>query len=123
MGCIKHFSCGSNNNDNLNDLILTNTSPNPNPYRFKILRSKLIGKYLITKVNYPDCNTFEGNKIMIYENINIEELYKLKVLDPHFIDNNHSPIARFKGNKEGWNLAEKFCIACLMFDTKEEKNK
>ena len=42
----------------------------PQPRRFNIIDTLSIGKYLIVTINYPDCKNYEGNKILVYENIN-----------------------------------------------------
>lgn len=86
-------------------------NPNPNPENFQILKSKIIGRYILLSVNYPDCTNFEGDKILLYKDVNINTLLEQKSLDPHFSNNTllHSPIARFKPTKEGWELAEKLC--------------
>ncbi len=83
----------------------TPPSPNPNPFKFKVIKSLAIGNYLVCKVNYPDCTTFEGNKVMVYENLTQADLRDTKSLDPHFFDDNKSPIARFRGDADGWRLA------------------
>lgn len=85
--------------------------PNPNPKNFTIKRFRQIGKYLITEINYHDSTNYEGNKILVFENYNIEKLKKRKSIDPHFSDNKKfkSPIARFEPTNKGWELAIKLC--------------
>ena len=89
--------------------------PNPNPKNFKIVKKERINKFLIVEINYPDCTNFEGNKILVYKDIEVLDLLsqgELVGLDPHFSDNQkyHSPIARFIPNQYGWELARKICI-------------
>lgn len=81
--------------------------PNPDPSRYKIIKYKTIGKYLIVCLNYPDCTNYEGNKILLYKDCSIEDLKRQKYIDPHFSNSImfHSPIARFVPNGEGWYMA------------------
>ncbi len=86
-------------------------NPNPNPYRFKILEWMQTGPYLAVKINYPDCTNYEGNKILVYDGIDIDDLKKYDCIDPHFSGNEKfkSPIARFEPTEQGWIYALKFC--------------
>lgn len=45
----------------------TATKPNPNKYRFEILKIYKGNVYDVVIVKYPDCNTFEGRKILLME--------------------------------------------------------
>lgn len=82
--------------------------PNPDPSNWQHRRSIEIGKYLIVELRYPDCTNFEGNKIMMYQNVGLRDLLAQERIDPHFAENaKTSPIARFPPTKEGWNLAMK----------------
>lgn len=89
--------------------------PNPNPNRYKIIKSlSLTNKkdnYLILSINYPDCTNYEGNKILVFKNTSMKQLSIQKLIDPHFSNNNKyiSPIARFRPDTEGWNMA---CMLC-----------
>jgi hypothetical protein len=88
---------------------------NPNPMDCEIVDSKQIGKYLIVQVNYPNCKNYEGNKILVYKNIDKQKLLKIKKIygiDPHFSHKmpEISPIARFTPTEEGWENAIKFCL-------------
>jgi hypothetical protein len=85
-------SCGSNPNPAL---------PNPNPKRFKILNVAPFGQYVACRVRYPDCTTYGGEKILVYRLTDTWLLYQ-KELDPHFLENDSSPIARFPATPEGW---------------------
>lgn len=88
------------------------TNPNPNPKNFTILQVEKIGRFLVLNVHYPDCNNFEGNKILVYEGFT-EEIFMMnaerKGLDPHFFEVGISPIARFRPDEVGWNRAIKLC--------------
>ena len=97
--------------------------PNPDPSNFKIIKSLVGGdllssrKFLILKVNYPDCKNYEGNKILVYENVTLEELLKQKTLDPHFSNSKefYSPIARFEPTRKGWEMARTFVTAYINY--------
>lgn len=80
---------------------------NPNPNNYNILRTVQIGKYLVILIHYPDCKNYEGKKILMYENITIEQLIKQQLIDPHFSNNKKykSPIARFQPTDNGWDMA------------------
>ena len=82
-----------------------------NPYFFTLIQSKQIGKFLVAQIKYPNCNEFEGNKILVFEDIDIEILNKQKCIDPHFSESKKfpHPIARFLPTAEGWGYALKFC--------------
>lgn len=84
--------------------------PNPNPMRYSIKRVQKEGDFLIIKINYPDCTTFEGNKILVYKGCTIVNLVEQGKIDPHFSENKDflSPIARFRPDDEGWKMAESF---------------
>ena len=84
--------------------------PNPDPFNYIVKRHEYVGKFLLMDVVYPDCNNYEGRKIMAYENVVIDDLKRQVSLDPHFSSNKkfHSPIARFEPTPEGWKRAVKF---------------
>ena len=82
----------------------------PDPNNYTILKSKQVGEFLIVKIHYSDCTSFEGRKILIYEKISIRDLINQKHIDPHFSDNKnfYSPIARFIPTCAGWKMAQEF---------------
>ena len=85
------------------------TAPNPNPYRFKVLKERHVGECVVALIRYPDCTTFKGEKVLVYDNV--ERWTKLRdsgVIDPHFLEGSYSPIARFPATMEGWLMAERF---------------
>lgn len=87
--------------------------PMPDPTHYYIKKCMKIGKFLLVKINYPDCTNYEGNKILMYYNKTVDDLYKQNSLDPHFSNNSEmiSPIARFEPTKIGWSLAMTLAIA------------
>lgn len=84
---------------------------NPNPNNYKILESAQIGKYLALKIQYPDCKNYEGVKVLVYADIELDDLRKQKLIDPHFSPSreHYSPMARFEPTDQGWVNALKFC--------------
>lgn len=79
---------------------------NPKPSNFEILEAGVNKEFTIAKVRYPDCDNFEGLKILVYKGHVIKELVKQTELDPHFCNHGHlSPIARFAPTDEGLKLA------------------
>lgn len=85
--------------------------PNPNPKRFQVLQSQAIGRFLLLKVRYPDCTNFEGLKILVFKDTNLNELLAQGAIDPHFSDSEkyRHPIARFIPTDDGWDMAKQFC--------------
>lgn len=83
--------------------------PNPDPDNYKIVKAQEEGKYLVIKINYPDCTNYEGNKILVFES-SLLDIVNQKVIDPHFFENKKikSPVARFVPSDKGWNMAVKF---------------
>jgi hypothetical protein len=82
--------------------------PNPDPKNFRIRRSEQIGRMLLIEVNYPDCTNYEGNKILLYKDVTMDQLERQGSIDPHFSENVKfaSPIARFVPTEEGWMWAK-----------------
>ena len=79
---------------------------NPDPSDFKILEGGVNKDFTIVRVHYPDCDNFEGEKILVYKGHVLKEVMAQKKLDPHFCDKGHlSPIARFAPTDEGLKLA------------------
>lgn len=109
MGINNFFSKSSydynyKSNDNLNFTL------NPNPLNYQIINFKKINNYLILIIFYPDCNNYEGLKILFFnKGITINDLKKQGSIDPHFSENDNfiSPIARFEPTKKGLEMAIK----------------
>ena len=81
-------------------------SKNPDPTNFKILDYLQQGNNLLVKINYPNAKNFEGDKIMLYENVTLLQLINSKSIDPHFSNSKDciAPIARFVPTEFGWKL-------------------
>lgn len=94
----------------------------PNPERFVIKKvyeyrkNSRNGNYLLALIVYPDCKNFEGNKVLVFEDISELQLRGMRNIDPHFFNDNRykTPIARFEPSKKGIDMAKDFCemIAC-----------
>lgn len=97
----KSSSCGCENVD-------------PVETKFLIIEVIEIGSLIIVIVKYKNCTTFEGNKILVYDNISKKDFLKLKEVDPHFCDKPHTtPIARFIPTQDGINMAVIFASAIM----------
>lgn len=75
------------------------------------------GRFLVLKVTYPSCKncSYEGTKIMVFENVSLVTAIKWKKIDPHFRAESPvtpyeapSPIARFPASEQGWEDAKDF---------------
>ena len=77
------------------------SAPNPSPNKWALINIAEFMNGYVLKVKYDDRTNFEGIKIMVYRGKFVPSLQ----LDLHFADNNTAPIARFKPNNEGWNMA------------------
>lgn len=84
-------------------------SGNPDPFNYKIVQAKEAGRFLILKINYPDCTNYEGNKILVFRDLTLIDLVNQRIIDPHFFADSKlvSPIARFVPTDEGWDMAVK----------------
>lgn len=77
--------------------------PNPNPHRFTILgRRGHAGVCELLHVDYPDCTTFDGEKLLLLRGTG----FSGKKLDPHLLGGKHRVIAGFEPTEEGLWLAE-----------------
>lgn len=82
---------------------------NPVPHRFKVLRTKRVRWALVAEIQYPDCTNFEGTKILVYDDYQrFERLKASGNLDPHFMVDESSLLARFRPGKKGWERAVLF---------------
>jgi hypothetical protein len=90
--------------------------PNPDPNNCEIIQAQEVGKCLIIKINYPDCTTYEGNKILLFRDITLIDLVNQRYIDPHFFEDKNikAPIARFVPTDEGWGMA--VALATMLVD-------
>lgn len=83
--------------------------PNPDPKNFKFKRILVLGEYVLVWLNYPDCINYEGDKILVFQSMGLEDVMNMEVVDPHFCDGDHSsPVARFEPTDRGWKMAATF---------------
>ena len=84
---------------------------NPDPVNYKVLECVQIGSNVVAIINYPDCNNYNGKKVIVYLNTTTERIKSATRLDPHFDDDSNtlSPFARFEPTELGIRAAE--CIA------------
>jgi hypothetical protein len=92
---------------------VSENSGNPNPKKYKIKKSKHIGSYVLIFINYPDCNNYEGDKILVYRQTTFDDSIEKGYLDPHFSENAPSPLARFEPTDAGWQMAIDFAKKVL----------
>jgi len=115
MGC-SIFKASSSSYDQPKEV---KKAPNPDPKKCQITNHKQIGYLLIVVVKYDGCNTFEGSKVLVYTHVGIETIasqLNTVGLDPHFSENKkyHSPVARFRPDSYGMEMAIRFCNANLV---------
>lgn len=108
MGLAIGFSSGSSDYKScacgdmtVNNYIQMVNSKNPDPKRFSVMASEVVNGHAILLVNYPNCTTFGGNKLLLLRG----KKYNKNKLDPHLLGNNHCVMARFEPNKQGYKLA------------------
>ncbi len=101
MGVIKHFSSGST----------SSVTPQrfPNKFLFTILDITVAQDWIIVKVNYPGCDNYSGDKILIYEGVEPEMIAQATSVDPHFLESNKYLVARIAPNIQALRL-----LSCLV---------
>jgi hypothetical protein len=98
-------------------------NPNPDPTKYKILWTKALGDFLVVLIKYPNCPTYEGEKLLVFKNPPADLLTRGRI-DPHFSSKTpeYSPIARFRPTEEG--VADSaFFVATKQMVGKKEENK
>ena len=81
--------------------------PNPDPRNFRIQKTEAVGRYLGALIRYPDCTNFEGDKVIVFEDMDHQSLVARAEIDPHFKEDGQI-IARFKPDQQGWDDAIAF---------------
>jgi hypothetical protein len=82
--------------------------PNPNPELFSIINIKEIKSLsciCVVQARYLGCTPYDGRKILVYRSTKERIKDRIK-LDPHFLEKDFSPIARFPFTTEGLHDAE-----------------
>lgn len=81
----------------------------PNPLCFIIEMIEQVGEHVVALIHYPNCNNYEGKKILLFLNTSLELIKSLKEIDPHFrrfsASDTVSPFARFEPTLTGWKAA------------------
>lgn len=90
----------------------------PDSENYEIIVFERVGEHLVLKVRYPNCSncSYEGDKVMVFLNVEEKDVIMWKKIDPHFrnptqtIDNKQapSPAARFPASTKGWSDAVTF---------------
>lgn len=81
-------------------------SGQPDPYKFEILQISCVGNWSAVKIRYPNCTNYEGNKILLCNQVE-SLIRKHKRIDPHFTDKENALnlFARFEPTEKGWEEA------------------
>lgn len=88
------------------------SSVEPDPSNFSIREIYNVNGHTVAVVNYPNCTNYEGNKILFFKDKTIANIGHVKLLDPHFSDNDeNAPFARFEPTREGLEAARKLAYA------------
>lgn len=87
----------------------------PDSSNYQIDRFERIGAHLVLRVKYPNCSncSFEGNKVMVFLNVEEKDAIMWRKIDPHFRPGQRrhsnteapSPAARFPASDQGWKDA------------------
>jgi len=81
----------------------------PRADKYVINKALHVNNHLILIITYENCNNYEGKKILLYKNTDINNLLLTNkhLIDPHFSDNKKfiSPFARFEPTDEGLKAA------------------
>ena len=90
----------------------------PDSENYEIILFKRVSLHLVLKVRYPNCSncSFEGDKVMVFLDVEEKDVIMWKKINPHFrdptqtIDNKQapSPAARFPASTQGWSDAVTF---------------
>lgn len=86
-------------------VISNKTAPNPDPLNFVIVDLQQVKLNVVATIRYLDCTNFEGVKICVFKNMTTNDIRGMDEIDSHFSKSDYSPIARFKPDEEGLNLA------------------
>lgn len=95
MGCSPFKNCSTN-------YAAVAPAPNPDPSRWTLINKYKYAHGYVLIVKYLDCTNFDGVKVMVYRG----KYSRKNKLDPHFTDDKNSPIARFRPDAEGIEMAK-----------------
>lgn len=107
-------------------------SRTPDPEVFEVIRVEKICDLLVMEVQYTSCTkcSFDAKKIMVFDNVKLEDVIPWRNIDPHFREAKGSrtdrkvappPIARFPADDtgEGWQDAREY--AHRKYEKKEKR--
>jgi len=79
----------------------------PDPSKFEIKKVHRQNNHLVVLIHYPNCINYEGNKIIVYKNTELNILSNALQIDPHFTEKDIElkPFARFEPTDDGWKAA------------------
>lgn len=80
-----------------------NDPRNPDPHNFVLKRVYEIGDVTVAYVDYPNCTTFDGRKLLVFDGHCKALLKVARVLDPHFLPNNKL-VARLRPDEAGLRM-------------------
>lgn len=80
-------------------------NPNPDPKNFRFVQFEEVESNLVVMIEYPNCTNYEGKKILLFKEMTLNDLFKKKEIDPHFVETDTSLMARFQPTNEGWAFA------------------
>jgi hypothetical protein len=76
----------------------------PNTHKFIILDYIEKSGGILVKIQYPNCTNYEGIKILLFKDKTIKQIQAMDSIDPHFLINDTSLLARFVPTDSGWIL-------------------
>lgn len=78
----------------------------PVPERFYVVSLIQVGTAAVVELRYPDCRNYEGRKVLVFDDYEkFVRLRKTGAIDPHFLEDVYSPVARFEPTERGRKLA------------------
>ena len=84
---------------------------NPNKYRFEVLKFDRVNGWAVVILAYADCTNFGGKKVLVYDDADQAwEAVQGGCVDPHFLDEGVSPVARFEPTQRGLEMAQAFAL-------------
>ena len=83
----------------------------PDPRSFTIVSKQRSHDYVIAEVQFPDCTTYEGRKILVYRRRVFDRVQRAGVMDPHFLEHGDCPLARFAPTADGMRAAQAMVTA------------
>jgi hypothetical protein len=87
--------------------------PMPDPSNYEVIHYEEHGPFVILVVRYPDCTTFEGQKVLVFHGKPLTSILAQTRMDPHFsqstVPGNGHPVARFEPTPMGMAMARHCC--------------